>query len=322
VPALRTFGLFTLLLGCSDYELNRKVPDDPAGIPEPGFDTANVTLVGDLIVDSWVLEPSDGIDIVVFGDTSGSMADELITMGGKVTEFINGLNAYTTAWQLIVVTGPTGCNVGGILTNETADYAATFATAITTPPGVDDEDEWGLYNVATALEAAAPGGCNEGFLRPLAPLHAIFISDEDDNSPGYDDATRDDYWQEYLNRMLETKASADQLRMSAITGPIPGGCVGAEPGWGYTEAVGAQGGALLSICEAWYEQIDMLVDASVQRPNFPLSRPPLVDTLEVRVNDLPRTEGWRYLEEGQAVRFEAEIPVTGDLVEISYLPAG
>jgi len=66
----------------------------------------------------------------------------------------------------------------------------------------------------------------------------------------------------------------------------------------------------------------MLVDASVQRPNFPLSRPPLVDTLEVRVNDLPRTEGWRYLEEGQAVRFEAEIPVTGDLVEISYLPAG
>jgi len=87
-------SLFTLLLGCSDYELNRKVPDDPAGIPEPGFDTANVTLVGDLIVDSWVLEPSDGIDIVVFGDTSGSMADELITMGGKAQRLHHRLAAH------------------------------------------------------------------------------------------------------------------------------------------------------------------------------------------------------------------------------------
>ena len=319
--SIARLGLIALLAGCTEYEINRKEPEEPPGAPEMPVDTANVTLVGDPIVDSWVLEPSDGVDIVVFGDTSGSMADELTTMGEKVTELINGTNTFTTAWQLMVVTGPYGCSASGILTNASPDYAAAFATAITTPPGIDLEDEWGLYNIAEALNAAEPGGCNEGFLRPSSPLHVIFISDEDDNSPGYDDPSIEDYWKPYLNSILDHKNDQDLVRMSAITGPVPAGCAGAEPGWGYTEAVGAQGGALLSICETWYDQIDMLVNASVQRPNFPLSREPLPETIEVRVNGTLRESGWRYLEETNYVRFDNDIPVTGDTVEITYLPA-
>lgn len=323
VPPISSAVVFALLGACSEYEINKAAePEPPVETAQPE-DTAPDSPPPDPVVveDVWVLEPSDGVDIIIFGDTSGSMAEELVTMGDKVTEFVDGLNAYTTEWRLMAITGPTGCAVDTIFDNTTADYAARFAVAIQTLPGVDQEDEWGLYNVATALDNTDAGECNEGFLREAAPLHAIFLSDEDDNSPGWDDTTIPEYWRTYLDQIVAHKSDPSLVRLSAITGPVPSGCAGAEPGWGYTEAVGEVDGQLLSICAAWYDQIDMLVDMSVQRSTYALSQVPDPDSLLVTVNSNTRSSGWAYDGAANTVVFTTDIPSTGDQVVVRYVVA-
>ena len=98
------------------------------------------------------------------------------------------------------------------------------------------------------------GGCNEGFLRDDAILHVVFISDEDDNSPGWNEGDPD-YWLDYVDQIITIKGREDQVRFSAITGPAPDGCDGAEPGFGYNEAVTSIGGERLNICQDWASQI-------------------------------------------------------------------
>ena len=304
-----------LLAACSEYEFH------PGEDELPG-DTATVEPVelDDGSADTWDLSQSD-VDVLFFGDTSGSMAVELKTLGGQVTDFVERLSSYTDRWQLLAVTGPDGCGNGGVLSADVADYAALFAAGITTAPGADEVDEWGLYNAAQALEMTDDGECNAGFLRDDARLHVIFISDEDDNSPGWDSGD-EEYWRPYVDQILDRKGDPDLVLFSGVIGPLPDGCDGAEPGRGYAEAVEATGGELLSICEAWYDELDSLVDASIRYALFHLSEVPLVDSLEVSVNGDLRLSGWSYDETDNAIRFVADAPVMGDHVTVTYDPAG
>lgn len=316
-----------LLTGCNEYNLNKSAPRDTGApeetdSPEPEeSDTPEPEeTAGDPVdeqLDQWDLSDVAGADLLFFGDTSGSMAVELTTMGDAIAGLIGSLTSFTESWQLLAVTGPTGCGVNGVLTPDTPDYEALFAAGLLTPPGEDLVDEWGLYNADAAIQATDEGECNAGFLRDGARLHVIFISDEDDNSPGYDSGDTS-YWTTYVNSIIAKKGSADDVRFSAIVGPTPDGCDGAEPGTGYAEAVLATGGALISICDDWSSQLDTLVDVSVEHTTFPLSRSPIVDTLAVAVNGSARTAGWAYEEAENAVVFSVAPPSTGDQVEIGY----
>lgn len=319
--------LLVLLIACTEYELNEKEiepegedtapPEDPEDPGDPG-DPYEPDV--DEVVDQWDISDEMGTDILFFGDTSGSMATELTTMGEKITVLIDSLTEYTDEWQLMAVTGPTGCGVTGVLTPDTADYASLFATGLLTPPGEDEVDEWGLYNAWQAVEATDAGECNEGFLRPDARLHIIFISDEADHSPGWDTGDPS-YWVTYTDAIYARIGDPDKLRFSGIIGPSPGGCDGAEAGTGYAEAVSAWSGTVLSICDDWASQVELLVDTTVQYDTFELSRWPIEETLEVFVNGAARPTGWTYEAGANAVVFSEGIPVTGDEVEVFYLVA-
>ena len=315
---MRTSPLL-LLLACSDYEFTPAPSSSEGETAEPVIDTAppeEEVVEEPPHTDSWDLEEVAGVDVLFFGDTSGSMSKELGALGAQVTTFVERLATYTDSWQLLAVTGPSGCGVNGVLTPETPDYAALFAAGIITPPGEDDVDEWGLYNSAQAVSKTGASGCNEGFLRPDARLHVIFISDEDDNSPGWDGGDVD-YWQTYTDAIVAARGDANQVVFSGIIGPTPDGCDGAEPGTGYAEAITAYGGELLSICEAWSEQIDVLVDASVAWPIFHLTEWPVQTTLQVYVNGETRG-GWTYDGIGNTVVFTESVPTIGDTVSVTY----
>lgn len=314
---MRTFILlFLSATGCSDYEFapNELASEGETGTPEV-IDTG--TPADNTWVDSWDLAEVAGVDVLFFGDTSGSMAVELKTLGSQVTAFVDRLATYTDRWQLLAVTGPEGCGVNGVLSPETPDYATLFAAGITTPPGEDKVDEWGLHNASQAVAQATTGACNEGFLRPEARLHVIFISDEDDNSPGFDSGDAD-YWQAYTDAIVAARGDANQVVFSGVIGPTPKGCSGAEPGTGYAEAIEAYGGELLSICEAWYDQLDVLVDASVAWPIFHLTEIPVEGSVTVFVNGLQRTSGWTYSSIDNIVMFTENVPTIGDEVSVSY----
>jgi len=313
----RIFALLHIV-GCTDYEFYDASAVTPGEVQDDIAEFA--TGVPSQNAEHWDLNEVGGVDVLFFGDTSGSMSVELVTLGEQVTVFVDELASYTTNWHLMAVTGPTGCGVNGVLTPETPDYAGLFASGITTTPGEDHVDEWGLYNVAAALELTDPEECNDGFLRDDARLHVIFISDEDDNSPGWDDTKKDAYWEPYTESIISHKAQRNQVVFSGVIGPTPDGCDGAEPGWGYAEAIEHSAGELLSICEDWYKQINQLVEASVLFPIFHLQEAAMADTIEVSVNGVIRSEGWSYDAAQVAVVFSSNPPILGDLVHISYRP--
>ena len=265
----------------------------------------------------WSLPTEPAVDVVFFGDTSGSMTVELKTMGEKVTTFVDRLDDFTPDWQLLAVTGPDGCGVNGVLTPTTPDYAALFAAGVLTPPGEDKVDEWGLQNIAAAVEATDPGECNEGFLREGALLHAIFLSDEDDNSPGWE-AGDPDYWRAYTELIEAKKGDPLLVRYSSVAGPLPKGCHGAEPGHGYVEATDASGGQFLSICEDWSSQVELLAEVTVAHRIFPLEHTPVPSTIRLYISAEERLDGWHYEAEPNEVWIDEDPPVSGQSVIIEY----
>jgi hypothetical protein len=311
-PRLLAVTVFLGLAACSEYDLagdptnGDPVSDDPTG-------DADTAIADGAVSDAFVVP--DRTDVVVFGDTSSSMAEELLTMGQNVTRFVDRLAEQGSDWQLMAVTGPDGCNQDGILTIDTPDFAGKFAQGIMTPPGPDLVDEWGLNNAMAAIQDSAPGKCNEGFLRDGALLHVIFISDEDDNSPNYEQGG--DYWRPYVDAIRAEKGDGN-VKFSAVGGPLPNGCDGAEPAHGYAEATAASEGLFISICDDWAAQIPMLADISTSETTFTLTKAAIPDSIEVFVDDQPRASGWTYDPQTNVVEFTRGAPIAGQEVRFEY----
>jgi hypothetical protein len=317
------FPLFALI-GCMEYQ--QLAPNDadlPGETPLGDGPPDASTVPEGWGLDAWDLPSTATIDVIVYGDTSSSMTEELVTMGATVRPFIERLAETVPDWQLATVTGDTGCAVNGILRPETPDYEGLFAAAIVTAPSMPygDIDEMGFQNTAMAVEASEPGGCNEGFVRG-GLLHVIFISDENDESPGFDQDA--DYWRAYFDRIVAVHGDSVMITMSAVAGPSPDGCAGggadAEPGEGYTGAVAATGGEFLSICSDWADDIDLLADAGTTRDTFALSDVPIPESLEVWLDGalVPAASRWTYDVAPNAVVFLVDPPHAGQRLDILY----
>ena len=213
--------------GCTEYELKGSERSTDGG-----------EIVDEVVaspkwqVDSWESHSYEGTDLIFFGDTSGSMAVELETMGDHALTFMDRLDDYGNSWQIIVVTGWDGCGVNGILTPAVSSYDI-FAEALLTPPSQEaidaSADEWGLYDVDVAIQESVPGGCNEGFLRDNALLHVIFLSDEDDNSPGWDGGDPNYCLQTYVDSILASKSSDHLVTFMLSLAPFQTVVMGRNP---------------------------------------------------------------------------------------------
>jgi hypothetical protein len=268
------------------------------------------------VTDEWLVQGN--VDIVVVGDTSDSMADTLSNLTDNMVRFVSRLEEADADWHLMAVTGDDGCAQGGVLDARTPQWEELFTTGITTKPGEDLVDEWGLYNGAAALTQSEAGGCNEGFLRDEAYLHLVFISDEDDNSPGFD-GSDPDYWRTYVDAYQAAKDfDSTKLQLSAVGGPAPIGCSFADFARGYWEAVQATEGDFLSICDDWVYQLDALADSSVVQDTFKLRANPYADTVRVFVDGLERIDGWSYRARDGTVVFVADPPFVGQSVTVHY----
>lgn len=318
--------MLAILLACSEYAYHTK--PDHGGTADSGSpwswtdqDTAGPGGVSENL-DEYVVEGSNTTDFVFFGDTSGSMTEELVTLGEKMEAFVAVLDAAEVDWQLAAVTGPSGCSTSGVLDRYIDDAPALFAAAILTPPGEDLVDEWGLYNVANVVENTDAGECNEGLLRSNANLHIVFLSDENDDSPGSETGDSE-YWRSYVDQIVAKKGSASAVTLSSIVGPVPDGCEGADPGYGYYEATQGTGGEALSLCDPdWPNQVNVLATAAVTQSRFDLTQVPVAETIEVRVEGVLNTTDWSYVSAGNYVEFTANIPTSGQVVEIHYLVSG
>ncbi len=297
--------LLSVLFACSnDYGV--------AVNPDPDVIEAN----DDPVTEIFLTEGAPA-DILFYGDTSDSMTRRLLRLADNLESFADRLGDLASEWQLITVTGPSGCGIGGILTPDDADYVEKFTAGITTKPSDDSQDEMGLQNVAEAI-VQANGGCNNGFLRDDASLHIIILSDENDESPGWD-TSPSSYWGTYVDTIVAAKGDPDKVLISVIGGPVPEGCDNADAATGYWEAVDATGGEFLSICDEWDGELGSLADISVTIDTFVLKGNPDPDTIEVRVEDV-LVDTWAWVPSQNAVVFTSDPPFGGQEVAITFVP--
>ncbi len=255
--------------------------------------------------------PWEQSDILFTVDQSGSMSDNQRNLSQNFELFISTLDTYVNDYQVMVVTQDNGCHNGSIITPDTPSPVETFGAAVQGRGGVNTEA--GLSLVLAALTKSVSGGCNEGFLREDAKIMGVMVSDEPEQSRRN--------WSELVDDIL---AVEDSTALSAIAGPVPGGCPTADPGTGYDEAVMATGGLFLSICEEdWGDGLHDLAVLVSDAPTdtFVLEGFPVVqDTIEVEVDEVAATTGWSFDEDENAVIFEeASIPDPGAWIEITYV---
>ncbi len=294
-PALVPLGM---LLACSDQ----------------GFGTRAST-------DTFV-QPDNHIaaDVLFVVDNSASMGEEQVRLAENFLAFVDVLASTVADYQLGVVTtdvsdGSAGVLRGGVMTPDMANLADVFRAAVLAGTS-GSRDEQGF---AAGVLAADPAR-NPGFLRTGARFNLVFISDEDDQSPG--DVA------DYLALYGES-AGEPGFAAHALVGDLPQGCasgaLAASPGPRYLDAAEGSAGFVESICAENYSGLLTRVglDVSGWEDTFPLSRLPSVDTLEVRVNDvlIPEREldGWQYSVGDNAIVFSGRaIPRPGMGIEVVY----
>jgi hypothetical protein len=148
---------------------------------------------------SQVIPGTVATDILFVIDDSGSMAGEQATLQAGLAAFINDLAASPIAndYQIGVTTtsvvdfglADDGTSGGALVSPGIMRPVPGDPNALITPfqaavvVGISGASREQPFTAARrALEKSAPGGANEGFIRPGAKLAVIFLSDEDDCS--------------------------------------------------------------------------------------------------------------------------------------------
>jgi hypothetical protein len=264
--------------------------------------------------------PSDVLFVI---DDSASMAEEQARLARSFDAFVAALPESRADYQLGVVTTSTdvpdesGVLVGGVISAAQDDVLEAFRAAVQV--GTQGaREERGLQ---AALLAVAPSR-NPGFLRDDTQLQVVVLSDEDDQSvPAVSEVLVG----------LASAAGAEGLVVHAIVGDEPVGCnsgtSAASAGSRYLEAVRSTMGFRESLCAEDYTDVlvRIALELASQDDTFYLTRLPVPESLEVRVDDvlIPQREvdGWTYAAGDNAVVFHGfAIPPDGTTITVGYLP--
>ena len=283
----------------------------------------------DVIIDAFLQEGNNQTDILWVVDNSCSMYQEQNTLAANFSSFVSIIEAQNVDYQIGVVTtdvSDNGALQGSIpiITPSTPNPGQEFAANVNL--GVYGSAwEKGMDSAWLALQPAilGPGGLNDGFLRPLAGLRIIFVSDENDGSNLFPTV------QDYVTFFQGLKNDPALVVTSDITGGLTG-CQGngtwAFIGTDYVTATNLTGGVSASICDAnWSGIMNNLGWMSVSlADSFELSEPnPIVDTIVVYLNGVIVSVGWQYDAANNVVVFDFDhIPADQTQVDIEYAVYG
>ncbi len=281
-PTLRFGLLVSLLTGCHDY-----------GFQEVRYQQ---TFVQDSI--------NTKADMLFVVDDSQSMAEEQALLTANFEAFVDVVEGTRADFQAGVITTDVEADTAGLLrgeliSSESDDISAAFLEQLDVGY-YGSRDEQGLEAVSLALD-----GRNPDFLRPGARLNLVFVSDEDDHSPG----TLDDY----LTAWRDASGSGEVVA-HALVGNMPAGCASgvtaADPGERYLNMAIMTDGHRDSICADSYQEIlqQIGLDLSNLQDTFFLEALPQVNSIEVFVEDvaIPKREqnGWQYDGARNAIVFD------------------
>jgi hypothetical protein len=206
------------------------------------------------------------VDVVWVIDDSGSMLPQVLPVGDNMGRFMAGVRQSGGDISVVMVTGPI---IGTFLAGTISD---TNYHWVPTPVQSWDSYEWAIN---------AWGNYSQ-FLRPDAPLHFVFVTDDASNMAATD----------FLNRM-QTTANKPFTVHAVATDGLAGPCLGApspQGGIEYFNAAQATGGERLKLCDDWgagFDRLQTSVTASLPLPcEYQIPAPPngqLLDPSAVQV---------------------------------------
>jgi len=300
----------------------RIVSNDPQG-SETIIPLTGQGILSAQVEDEFLIDVASQNDILWVLDNTGVMAAAGAGLIAEAAIFFTRLESEGVDYHVGVITTDSGNLRGSPRVITTADVAPAvdfMASASVGTNGVASEQGLAHAVEAVASPLAYPGGYNDGFLREDAHLHVIFVSDEADHSPAATDT--------YVVALQDLKANPDNVVLSTVSG-LGSGCYGAlydaAPAFSYDLAAAATGGMRESICSVdWMQTLhDLAALSATQRDTVVLSQPPIVDSLEVRVNGGDVTENWDYYEESNAMILQPGLALQdGDEVRVTYHPYG
>lgn len=246
-------------------------------------------------------------DVVLTVDRSCSMEDDTARLSTELPTLFSALDETGTDFQIAVVTEDNGCHNETLFSPRTEGAEDLFREAVFGWAG--SYTEAGFTLAHHALTRVDDGECNDGLLREGARVSVVHLSDEPEQSSGSTSS-----WIE------DILALAPTATLSAVAGPVPGGCATAEAGQGYDQAAEATGGFFVNFCEVdWSEVALELANLSVGHEvsdTFTLAEEAWEPTIVVLL-DGEVTEDWTYDEATNSVVFD-ELPAEGSDIEISY----
>lgn len=316
-PGLVFLGL-ALLAGCNEYDLVSQA--EPRGEPNPR--PLETPTQRDRVVQ--VTTPS--VDVLWIIDNSCSMQDEQTALRESFPNFMRYFEGSGLDYHVGVVSTD--------LDDPTHDGRLRQAAGVRyidpeTPDPIDmfssmarlgtrgSATEAGMGAAYRALEYHRDG-YNAGFLREEAALHAIVISDEDDQTP-----SRIITQTEFIEWLRSLKAGETVTTWSSIVNCDRSrpDCVLGTPwnesaGDRYIDVTEAIGGIFWEIHRGDWEQVleQLGQQAAGLSREFFLSRLPVPDTLEVYVIDqgeridFDEGEDWLYDPRRNSVRFLEYVP--------------
>jgi hypothetical protein len=268
------------------------------------------------------VQPDDraAADVLFVVDDSASMAEEQGRLAENFLAFVDAIGAQDADWHLGVVTtdleaADAGVLRSGVLDPDVPDVETVAAAALTVGTGGSRVEE------GFAVATLALDGRNTGFLREEARLNIVFVSDEDDQSPGTAD--------EFLDG-LAAVAGTEGFAVHGVVGDLPDGCASGagagEAGKRYVTAIAKTDGWRESICADDYVELLTRVgfEAAGLQDRFALSAVPKTDTLVVSVDGvlIPErdVDGWRYEPGDNSVLFTGRaIPRPGMRIVVDYV---
>lgn len=309
------------------------------------------------IEESWTQAGLGSVDILLVIDNSNSMREEQDALRSSFPRFLQYARDRGLDYRIAVVStdveGAGWCESAGSVapagaprgacgffssgSSERSDPAWRVVEPAEAPSpevafghiadiGLDGSPtEAGLKAATLALEPVRLLGWNTGFLRRAdAFLGVVFLSDEDDQSPGPTEL--------YEGVLASVKGARFRDRYALIgivLDPDVCGAGGASGAVRYLDPIRRAGGTVGSICAASYDDVvDRIARAAAGlRERFVLRRPAFSPSVEVRVDRVPWSatsngkRRWTYDIEDNAVAFEpASVPREGSSVEIRYRP--
>ncbi len=282
---------------------------------------------GSTHTETLVLNQANPIDILVVIDNSGSMAQEQVNLGSKLSPLISAVSA--ADWRIAVVTTDpaNGCQ-RALIKKSDANASAAFESALNAGTS-GNGNERGILMSVVGLSASFPAGvtgvCSPTaqWLRPNAPLAVLIVSDEDNCSTGTgcgtDPWNTSDYLLNHLKSIRTPGVDARVYGLIYHPSQTATTCsTGASKANQYAKIIDETKGIWGSICAADYTNVLQQISlnaASLLKSQYSLSFVPDAPSIKVKLNDVEQTTGWS--SSGQTLTFDTP-PALGVTLTISY----